>query len=62
MLTRCGGIFGDPGAPDRDRLIGEALAENKAIIALSRHFGFAVTPSLGTHTVNLKLDLTGARR
>jgi acetyltransferase len=38
-------------------LVGEALAENQAVIALTRRFGFAVTPSHGTHTVNLKLEL-----
>lgn len=38
-------------------LVGEALAENGAMIALSRRFGFSVTLSPGTHTVNLKLAL-----
>jgi acetyltransferase len=43
-------------------LVGEALAENHAVIALTRRFGFAVTSNPGAHTVNLKLDLAVAGR
>src|SRR6266567_3828082 len=38
-------------------LVGEALADNQRVIALTRRFGFAVTASPATHTVDLKLDL-----
>jgi len=41
-------------------LVGEALAENQRVIALTRRFGFAVTASPETHTVNLRLDLAAS--
>jgi acetyltransferase len=38
-------------------LVGEALADNERLRGLVRRFGFAVTASPATHTVNLKLGL-----
>ncbi len=41
-------------------LVGEALADNERLQSLVRPFGFAVTASPATHTVNLKLDLAAS--
>jgi GNAT superfamily N-acetyltransferase len=38
-------------------LVGEALAGNQRVIALTRRLGFTVAASPATHTVDLKLDL-----
>jgi acetyltransferase len=41
-------------------LVGEALADNKRLRGLVQRFGFAVTASPATHTVNLKLELAAS--
>jgi acetyltransferase len=41
-------------------LVGEALVDNERLRGLVRRFGFAVTASPATHTVNLKLDLAAS--
>jgi acetyltransferase len=41
-------------------LVGEALAPNERLIALTRRFGFTVTASPATHTVSLKLELAAS--
>jgi acetyltransferase len=38
-------------------LVGEALADNTRLRGLARRFGFVLTSSPPTHTVNLRLDL-----
>jgi acetyltransferase len=41
-------------------LVGEALVDNERLRGLVRRFGFAVTASPATRTVNLKLDLAAS--
>jgi acetyltransferase len=42
------------------KLVGEALTDNERLRGLVRRFGFAVTASPTTRTVNLTLDLAAS--